>query len=227
MVPGTGAQEHFWPVREALLGGTGAGAPEANPPHFLFLEVGMSSPTSSMNNSPAQLTEINRVLSGLNQRLHTLSGGAAVAAVARAAVRDLRGARWASVTLLRHGQWRPLVATAPVAQQVDALQRELGSGPGVEADLTGSVHLVSHLAQDPRWPRFGARASQRLGVASLLTYRMSLLETPDTTVVLTLYSDARDAFDGQTLWAGGILAGHCAMVVSQQLNRQRPGTPAS
>lgn len=187
----------------------------------------MSSPTPSMNNSPAQLTEINRVLSGLNQRLHTLSGGAAVAAVAQAAVHDLRGARWASVTLLRHGQWRPLVATAPVAQQVDALQRELGSGPGVEADLTGSVHLASHLAQDSRWPRFGARASQRLGVASLLAYRMSLLEALDTTVVLTLYSDARDAFDGQTLWAGGILASHCAMVVSQQLTRQRPGRPAS
>lgn len=224
-MPAPGVQEHPRPVRKALLGGTGGGAPEVTTPHFLFLEVGMSIPTPLMNNSPAQLTEINRVLSGLNQRLHTLSGGAAVAAVARAAVQDLRGARWASVTLLRHGQWRPLVATAPVAQQVDALQRELGSGPGVEADLTGSVHLAAHLAQDPRWPRFGARASQRLGVASLLTYRMSLLETPDTTVVLTLYSDARDAFDGQTLWAGGILAGHCAMVVSQKLTRQRTRDP--
>lgn len=187
----------------------------------------MSSPTHPMNSSPAQLTEINRVLSGLNQRLHSLSGGAAVAAVARTAVQDLRGARWASVTLLRHGGCRPLVATAPVAQQVDALQRELGSGPGVEADLMGSVHLASHLAQDPRWPRFGARASQRLGVASLLAYRMPLLEIPDTTVVLTLYSDARDAFDGQTLWAGGLLASYCAMVVSHQLTRQRPGTRAS
>lgn len=185
----------------------------------------MSIPTPSMNNSPAQLTEINRVLAGLNQRLHTLSGGAAVAAVARTAVRDLRGARWASVSLLRHGQWRPLVATAPVAQQVDALQRELGSGPGVEADLPGIVHLSSHLAQDPRWPRFGTRASRQLGVASLLAYRMPLLEIPDTTVVLTLYSDTRDAFDGQTLWAGGIVASHCAMVVSQQLARQRTRDP--
>lgn len=178
----------------------------------------MSIPTPPMSNSSAQPTEINRVLTGLNQRLHTLSGGAAMAAVAQAAVHYLHGARWASVTMLRQGQFRTLVATVPLAQQADALQYELDSGPGVEAELTGTVHLAPNLPQDPRWPQFGTRVSQRLGVASLLTYRLPLLEAPETTVGLSLYSDTRDAFDGQALWAGGILASHCAMVVSAQLN---------
>ncbi|MFF0905582.1 UNVERIFIED_CONTAM: hypothetical protein RF653_18070 [Kocuria sp. CPCC 205316] len=179
-----------------------------------------------MSNSSVQVTEINRVLTGLNQRLHTLSGGAAVAAVAQAAVDYLPGARWASVTVLREGQFRTLVATAPVAQQADALQHELASGPGVEANLAGTVHLISNLPQEPRWPRFGTRVSQRLGVASLLAYRLPLPEDPATTVGLSLYSDARDAFDGQALWAGGILASHGAMVVSAHLNRQRSGRSA-
>ncbi|GAB2603518.1 hypothetical protein GCM10009696_06230 [Kocuria himachalensis] len=186
----------------------------------------MSSPLFPMSSSSAQLTEINRVLTGLNERLHTLSGGAAVAAVAQAAVHYLPGARWASVTVLREGQFRTLVATAPVAQQADALQYELGSGPGVETGLAGTVHLVPNLRQEPRWPRFGTRVSQRLGVASLLAYRLPVLEDPATTVGLSLYSDARDAFDGQALWAGGLLASHGAMVVSAQLNRQRSGRPA-
>ncbi|MEX5270898.1 hypothetical protein [Kocuria sabuli] len=185
----------------------------------------MSSPLFSVSSSSAQLTEINRVLTGLNERLQSLSGGAAVAAVAQAAVHYLPGARWASVTMLRQGQFRTLVATSPVAQQADALQLELGSGPGVEAGLAGTVHLVSNLSQESRWPRFGTRVSQRLGVASLLAYRLPVLEDPETTVGLSLYSDTRDAFDGQALWAGGIMASHCAMVVSAQLNRQRSGRP--
>jgi hypothetical protein len=186
----------------------------------------MSSPLFPMSSSSAQLTEINRVLTGLNERLHTLSGGAAVAAVAQAAVHYLPGTRWASVTVLRQGQFRTLVATAPVAQQADALQHELGSGPGVEAGLAGTVHLLSNLSQEPRWPRFGTRMSQRLGVASMLAYRLPLPEDPKTTVGLNLYSDARNAFDGQALWAGGILASHGLMVVSAQLHRQRSRRPA-
>lgn len=179
----------------------------------------MSTRKPHLGRSSAQVREITRVLTGLNQRLQTLPGGA-VAAMAQAAVYHVGGTRWASVTLLRPGQVRTLVATAPVAQEAEALQHELGSGPGVDPVLEGNVCLSADLSQDPRWPEFGVRVNQRLGVASLLTYRVPLVEEPEAMVGLNLYSDAVDAFDGQALWTAGLLAPHGALAVAAQLHHQ-------
>lgn len=77
------------------------------------------------------VTEISQILNGFEQRLRTVAGGAAVAAMAQVAVYHLPGARWASVALIRPGQVRTLVATAPLAQEAEALQHELDSGPSV------------------------------------------------------------------------------------------------
>lgn len=179
------------------------------------------SPSRRINPS-APLDEVARILTGLHQRWHTASGGAQVAVVAQAAVHHVSGARWASVVLHRPGrQARTLVATAPIAQDIETLQHELGSGPGVDTVLEGNSYVCGDLAQDHRWPEFGAQVRDRLGMTSLMTSRMPLPEDPETTVGLTLYSDALDAFDAHALWVGALLASQASLAVSAQLHRQQ------
>lgn len=168
----------------------------------------------------AHQAEFSELLSGLNQRLRTVSGGAAVAAIAQAAVYHVDGARWASVTLHRPGQSRTLVVTAPIAQHAQDLQHELGFGPAVDPVFEGNVYVSGDLARDRRWPAFGPQAHDRLGLASLLTCRVSLPEDPEAAVGLTLYSDAVGAFDGTALWAAGLLASQAALAVTAQRHHE-------
>ncbi|MFF0990260.1 ANTAR domain-containing protein [Kocuria nitroreducens] len=176
---------------------------------------------SARVNSSAQLTETDRVLTALGRRLRTVSGGAAVAAIAQAAVYHVPGARWASVSMGGQGRFRTLVATAPMAAEADELQHSIGQGPVVDPTLEGTVHLIGDLARDRRWPEFAAQAVQRLGVAGLLAYRLPLPEESGTTVGLTLYSDAADAFGAPELWTGSVLASHAVAAVSADQHHRR------
>ncbi|MHC5560662.1 ANTAR domain-containing protein [Kocuria sp. U4B] len=168
-----------------------------------------------------QAEQIDRVLTSLGQRLGAVTGGAAVAAIAQAAVHHVAGTRWASVSVATPGRFRTLVATAPMAAQADALQHATGQGPAVDPLLEGAVHLVGDLARDRRWPAFTAGAAQHLDVASLVVYRLPLPEDPGTTVGLSLYADVPDAFDGPGLWAGSVLASHAVMAVAAGHHRRQ------
>ena len=64
----------------------------------------MGTHRSPLHSSSQQPVQLARVLTGLAQRTHTTSGGAAVAAVVQTVASHVDGARWASVSLLRPGQ---------------------------------------------------------------------------------------------------------------------------
>lgn len=177
--------------------------------------------TSQHPGTSAQLSELTGILTGLHRRWHTTAGGAQVAAVAHAGVYHVSGARWANVVLHRPGQARTLVATAPIAQAIETLQQELGSGPGVDPVLEGNVCVCPDLSQEHRWPAFGAQARGRFGVAALMTCRVPLPEDPETTIGFTLYSDTPNVFDAHASWAGALLASQAALAVSAQLHRQQ------
>jgi len=168
-----------------------------------------------------QAGQIDRVLTSLGQRLGAVTGGAAVAAIAQAAVHHVAGTRWASVSVAGPGRFRTLVATAPMAAAADALQHSTGQGPTVDPLLEGAVHLVGDLARDRRWPAFTTGAAEHLDVASLVVYRLPLPEDPGTTVGLSLYADVPDAFDGTALWAGSVLASHAVGAVSAGHHRRQ------
>jgi hypothetical protein len=91
----------------------------------------------------------------------------------------------------------------------------------VDPVLQGNVCLCPDLADDRRWPAFGARAHGRLGVASLLSCRVPLPEDPDTTIGFTLSSDTPHVFDAHAMWVGALLASQAALAVSAQLHRQQ------
>ncbi|GAB2598671.1 hypothetical protein GCM10009696_00090 [Kocuria himachalensis] len=172
-------------------------------------------------NPSVQLAEIDRVLRCLGQRVGPVPAGAAVAAIAQAGVYHVRGARWASVSVTGQGRFRTLVATAPMAADADALQHSTGQGPTVDPALEGAVHLIGDLPRDRRWPVLAAQAAQHLGVAGLLAYRLPLPGQPGTTVGLTLYSDAVEAFGAPALWTGSVLASHAVAAVAADHQHRR------
>jgi hypothetical protein len=159
-----------------------------------------------------QAEQVDRVLTTLSRQPR--SSGRTVSAITQAALYNVGGARWASVSVAGPGRFRTLVATAAMASAADALQHELGSGPVVDPTSEGVVQLIGDLSRDRRWPVFAAQATQRLGLAGLVAYRLPLPGVPGTVVVLSLYSDACDAFDGPGLWTGALLAVQAVQAVS-------------
>lgn len=170
---------------------------------------------------PRELGEVVQALTSLGDRLHASPADSLVDAVLESAVGFIGGARWASVTTLRRGTFRPLAHTAPQACDADALQYKLRSGPCVDAVLDDSVQLSGDLAHDPRWPLYGPRAAREIGVTSVLSYRLKLVGDPEMIAGLNLYTDAPDAFDEHAVWAGTMLATHAALGISLAINQRR------
>lgn len=170
---------------------------------------------------PAGLAEVADAVVRLGEQLRNATADTLVDAVIEHAVQVLPGARWASITTLRHGTFRTLAATGETARAADALQYELGAGPCVDTVLEDSVHCSADLARDGRWPEYGARVAQELGMRSALAYRLTLVADPDLLAGLNLYSDVPGAFDASARWTGTLLATHAAWAVSLALTQQR------
>lgn len=170
---------------------------------------------------PGELAEVVHAMTVLAERLQADPTDSVADAVVEHAVEHVRGARWASVTALRHGIFRSLASTAPQARAADALQYGLGSGPCVDAVLDGRVRVSGDLANDPRWPDYGPRAAHEAGVASVAAYRLTLIGDPELVAALNLYSDAPDAFDERAVRAGTVLATHAGLGVSVMISRRR------
>jgi hypothetical protein len=187
----------------------------------LLMGVFMGMPVPASPLERAELVEIADAVARLGERLRNATADTLVEAVIEYAVQVLPGARWASITTLRHGTFRTLAATGEQARAADALQYELGSGPCVDSVLEDSVHLSGDLAHDARWPAYGARVAEELGVRSVLAYRLTLVAEPELIAALNLYSDVPEAFDAEAQWAGTLLATHAAWAVSMALTQER------
>jgi hypothetical protein len=78
-----------------------------------------SGPTSSAD--PAGLAEIADAVVGLGEQLRNAASDTLVEAVIEYAVQALPRVRWASITTLRQGRFRTLVATGDTACAADTL----------------------------------------------------------------------------------------------------------
>jgi hypothetical protein len=135
-------------------------------------------------------------------------------------------ARWCSVTLVRAGSPRTLTASSEAAERIDAIQYDLGSGPCVDAIVDDHVYLTGDVAADGRWPQFGPRAADEVGVRSVLAFRLVLLDESRVIAGLNLYSDVPDAFDDQAVRTGTMLATQCSLLVTAYLASDEAGNLA-
>ena len=64
-------------------------------------------------------------------------------------------------------------------KRLDSLQFELKEGPCFDALQTHEIVLgPQQLATDARWPNWGPRVAQEIGVGSIVSYRLFTAETP-------------------------------------------------
>jgi hypothetical protein len=134
-----------------------------------------------------------------------------------AAVDLVPGAHWASVTMVRGGALRTLTSSHPEAERADAIQYDLGTGPCVDAAVDDSVFVTAAVHQDRRWPEYGRRVHQEVGVCSVMAHRLTLLDDSDIVAALNIYSRHADAFDDDAVRQGTLLAAQCSLLVSAHL----------
>lgn len=143
-----------------------------------------------------------------------------LAAVAHMSQARIQGASWVSVTTLRGGEFRTAASTDPRAVTADTIQYAAGSGPCVDAIIDENDVLVRDLRTDPRWPTFGHRVADELGVRSMMAFRLTL-EEKDTIAALNVFSLDVDAFDGEALATGRLMATYGALGLNSVADRQR------
>lgn len=98
-----------------------------------------------------------------------------------------------------------------MAAFADQLQGELGEGPALDTLWNEETVYVPELADEDRWPTWGARLNDKTGTRSVLTFRLFTLK--DVIGALSMYSTEADAFSDEDKVEGLALAAHIAIAV--------------
>ena len=127
--------------------------------------------------------------------------------ICRIATTAIPRAVGASVTTFPEG--RPgAVASDDWARELDELQYAEHEGPCLDAYRTGNAFRVRDLEQEPRWPSYTPRASER-GARSMMSLPMA--SEGKTIGALNVYSREVDAFDSEAASLGELAAAHAGL----------------
>jgi GAF domain-containing protein len=126
-----------------------------------------------------------------------------------AAVDNIRGVEFSSITVYDEQGLRTLAATDPLAERVDNLQYELREGPCYAAVTEDRFVLINDMAASTAFPRYGARATE-MGVKSQAA--VQLVESRER-AGLNLYSGRTGAFDRSTVQLAELFATHAAALL--------------
>lgn len=158
--------------------------------------------------------EFNRELSAAAREMQ--DDGSSRQAMERAVVvatQILPGCDAAGVCVVYRGDRIDTHATSTDSlRQVDALQHELDEGPCLDALQQEDTVQSSDLSVDARWPRWGPEVAGRLGLFSIVSYR--LFSTGENLGALNLYSRSRSAFSTQDVHDGMALAAHVGVALA-------------
>jgi len=176
--------------------------------------------TTTNPNVPGYLRGVAEDFDRLGRQLAQTDARNAFGAVTRLAVERVPHSKAASITTLSHNRFATAASSDDVAREADAIQYELGSGPCVDAIVEHTIYQPKDLATDERWPEYGRRVADELGLRSMLSFRMNLEET--TLIAgLNFYADEPNAFDEQDLAEGLLLTTHAAQSVMVAHLRER------
>jgi GAF domain-containing protein len=145
----------------------------------------------------------------------------ALDALTKTAIQMVDGAEHAGITRARSGgKYETVAPTDELVSRIDSIQYQLGSGPCVDAVSANDVFRTADLRTDARWPEFGPRAFERVGVISMLSIGV-FLEDEDIVVGLNMYSKHVDAFNDHDQTIGTVLATHGALAVASAAAYER------
>lgn len=97
-------------------------------------------------------------------------------------------------------------------RQVDALQHELDEGPCLDALQQHDTVQSDDLSADARWPQWGPEVVNRLGLHSIVSYR--LFSTGENLGALNLYGRSKSAFTSDDVHDGIALAAHVGVALA-------------
>ncbi len=190
--------------------------------------VGRTSPEPSEHAGTAPGPEPeDAVRDDLSQRLAELArnmqrqadAASVMELIVSAVAGTIPGAEEATVTLV-HNRRRVVSAasTGQLARRFDDLQQETKQGPCLDAMYQQESVRVDDLASDPRWPELARRATEELGVASVLCIRLFVQE--NDVGGLNLLARRPGAFTDESERIGQLFAAHAAVAVAdaQDLN---------
>jgi hypothetical protein len=164
--------------------------------------------------NPETLQQLAEAFTSLEP--HVLGAGPAeevLQAITSNGVQVVQGAEHSAITRGRPGRFQTVAQTSDVPLKVDSIQYELGYGPCIDAIVDNTTYVSGDLASERRWPGFGQRAVEEVGIRSMLSFRM-FLEDDDLIAGLNFYSSKPDAFDEHDQTVGLLLATHGALAVS-------------
>jgi len=130
-------------------------------------------------------------------------------AIVRAAADTVPGADEASISAVfrRREVWTP-AATGELPRAVDQAQYATGEGPCLDSLYEQHSVRLPDMRDDPRWPRFCARAAE-LGIASMLAVQL-YVDGADLGA-LNLHSRQVDAFTDESEQVALLFATHAAV----------------
>lgn len=126
-------------------------------------------------------------------------------ALCQAAVDSVDGCDHASLMLRRSGgQVVTAAASDEIARMADNLERELGTGPCLDAIEEESADLDADLAIAPRWPELSARLLAETPVRGMAGFRLAL--EGRKVGALNMFSDRPGALTDASVDQGVVLA---------------------
>lgn len=125
----------------------------------------------------------------------------------------IEGCDEAGVSIVRRRkQISTVAATSDLVERGDKLQYELQEGPCLDSIWDRETVLSSDLLKEARWPSWGPRVVEELGVRSMLSFR--LFTTEETLGALNLYSKRPGAFTEEDEIEGLALAAHVSIALA-------------
>ncbi|MGY1633510.1 GAF and ANTAR domain-containing protein [Geodermatophilus sp. SYSU D01186] len=155
--------------------------------------------------SQAAFAELAKIMRGARAPSETLCR------IAELAKQALPGVADASVTLMRVGAVSTVSYTGPLAALLDERQYAAGSGPCVDAAISGDTITIDDTTASGTYPDFG-RLAHRHGI----THTMSVGLPVERRIIgaLNLYGGDETTFDGSTAELATAFASSAAVAVA-------------
>ena len=134
------------------------------------------------------------------------------------APRIVSGCDHASLMLARRDGYETVAASDEVARHIDALERELGEGPCVDAIEEEAGQIDPDISQHSSWPRLAERVLTETPVRGMAGYRLVI--EGKKVGALNLFSDTPGAFEkgGDE---GAVLSAFASVALMSVANRDR------
>ncbi len=132
-------------------------------------------------------------------------------------VRAQLDADQAGISVIRsRSRLETIAPTDLLIEELDRRQAELAEGPCYDTTWPGQTLTISDIAEDERWPAWGAVAAM-LGVRSLLASALTTVEGRRIGCIIAYWTQRR-SFSHDDIAFMAIFARHAAMALTQSWN---------